>query len=180
MLYNIAAIIAGFLLVIWSADRFITGAAATARNLNVSPLIIGLTIVGFGTSAPEMLIAVIAAADASPGLAVGNAIGSNIANIGLVLGITATVSPLDAEAMASEMVVKLRMSEKKTVACLTCPPRPVRAFLLERHLGHVSPTPEQIRKLATFLLFILLTCITARHAPDLDAAGRWRFLWSFA
>jgi len=94
MLYNIAAIIVGFLLVIWSADTFITGAAATARNLNVSPLIIGLTIVGFGTSAPEMLIAIIAAADASPGLAVGNAIGSNITNITLVLGVSALIVPL--------------------------------------------------------------------------------------
>jgi len=95
MLYNIAAIIAGFLLLIWSADRFICGAAATARNLNISPLIIGLTIVGFGTSAPEMLVAVIASADASPGLAIGNALGSNIANITLVLGMAALIMPLD-------------------------------------------------------------------------------------
>jgi cation:H+ antiporter len=95
MLYNIAAIIGGFLLLIWSADRFICGAAAIARNLNISPLIIGLTIVGFGTSAPEMLVAVIASADASPGLAVGNAIGSNIANITLVLGMAALIMPLD-------------------------------------------------------------------------------------
>ncbi len=95
MLYNIAAIIAGFLLLIWSADRFICGAAATARNLNVSPLIIGLTIVGFGTSAPEMLVAVIASMDASPGLAIGNALGSNIANITLVLGMSALIMPLD-------------------------------------------------------------------------------------
>ena len=95
MLYNIAAIIAGFLLLIWSADRFICGAAATARNLNISPLIIGLTIVGFGTSAPEMLVAAIAAANASPGLAVGNALGSNIANISLVLGMSALIVPLD-------------------------------------------------------------------------------------
>ena len=95
MLYNIAAIIAGFLLLIWSADRFICGAAATARNFNISPLIIGLTIVGFGTSAPEMLVAVIASADASPGLAIGNALGSNIANITLVLGMAALIMPLD-------------------------------------------------------------------------------------
>ena len=95
MLYNIVAIIAGFLLLIWSADRFICGAAATARNFNISPLIIGLTIVGFGTSAPEMLVAVIASADASPGLAIGNALGSNIANITLVLGMAALVMPLD-------------------------------------------------------------------------------------
>ena len=95
MLYNIAAIIAGFLLLIWSADRFICGAAATARNFNISPLIIGLTIVGFGTSAPEMLVAVIASADASPSLAIGNALGSNIANITLVLGMAALIMPLD-------------------------------------------------------------------------------------
>jgi cation:H+ antiporter len=95
MLYNIAAIVAGFLLLIWSADRFICGASALARNLNVSPLIIGLTIVGFGTSAPEMLVAAMAAIDESPGLAVGNAIGSNIANITLVLGMSALIMPLD-------------------------------------------------------------------------------------
>ena len=95
MLYNIAAIIAGFVLLIWSADRFICGAAATARNLNISPLIIGLTIVGFGTSAPEMLVAAIASANASPGLAIGNALGSNIANITLVLGMAALIMPLD-------------------------------------------------------------------------------------
>lgn len=94
MLYNIAAISGGFLLLIWSADRFIVGAAATARNLSISPLIIGLTIVGFGTSAPEMLVATMAAASASPGLAIGNAIGSNIANISLVLGMSALIMPL--------------------------------------------------------------------------------------
>ena len=94
MLYYIAAIIAGFMLVVWSADMFISGAAATARHLNVSPLIIGLTIVGFGTSAPEMLIAAFAAAGANPGLAIGNAIGSNIANITLVLGTTSLLIPL--------------------------------------------------------------------------------------
>lgn len=94
MLYYIAAIIAGFLLLIWSADRFICGAAATARNFNISPLIIGLTIVGFGTSAPEMLVSAIAAANGNPSLAIGNAIGSNIANITLVLGTAALITPL--------------------------------------------------------------------------------------
>ena len=95
MLYDIAAILAGFLLLIWSADRFIVGAAATARNLNVSPLIIGLTIVGFGTSAPEMLVSAIASLNGNPGLAVGNAIGSNITNITLVLGTAALITPLN-------------------------------------------------------------------------------------
>ncbi len=88
------AILAGFGLLIWSADLFVDGASATARNLGVSPLIIGLTIVGFGTSAPEMLVASIAAYGGNPGLAVGNAIGSNITNIALVLGATALIVPL--------------------------------------------------------------------------------------
>ena len=95
MLYNILAILGGFVLLIWSADRFIIGAAATARNLNVSPLIIGLTIVGFGTSAPEMLVSGIASLNESPGLAIGNALGSNIANITLVLGTAALIKPLN-------------------------------------------------------------------------------------
>ena len=94
MLYSILAIIGGFALLVWGADRFVAGASATARNLNVSPLIIGLTIVGFGTSAPEMLVSAIAAGAGNPNMGVGNALGSNITNIGLVLGITALVTPL--------------------------------------------------------------------------------------
>ena len=95
MLLNSVAIIAGFMLLIWSADRFIIGAAATARNLDVPPLIIGLTIVGFGTSAPEMMVAGFAAYDGSPDLAIGNALGSNITNITLVLGVASLIAPLD-------------------------------------------------------------------------------------
>ncbi|HEY0720378.1 MAG TPA: calcium/sodium antiporter [Gammaproteobacteria bacterium] len=88
------AILCGFALLVWGADRFVHGAAATARNLGVSPLIIGLTIVGFGTSAPEMLVSAIAAWSGSPEMGVGNAIGSNITNVGLVLGTTALIAPL--------------------------------------------------------------------------------------
>ena len=95
MLLDCTAIIAGFILLIWSADRFIIGAAATARNFDVPPLIIGLTIVGFGTSAPEMMVAGFAAYDGSPAMAIGNALGSNIANITLVLGVAALIAPLD-------------------------------------------------------------------------------------
>ncbi len=95
MLLNSIAIIAGFILLIWSADRFITGAAATARNFDVPPLIIGLTIVGFGTSAPEMMVAGFASYNGSPAMAIGNALGSNITNITLVLGVAALIAPLD-------------------------------------------------------------------------------------
>jgi cation:H+ antiporter len=88
------AIIAGFALLVWGADRFVMGASATARNLGVSPLIIGLTIVGFGTSAPEMLVSAMAAWSGNPNMGIGNALGSNITNIGLVLGVTAIITPL--------------------------------------------------------------------------------------
>ncbi len=95
LLTNSSAILIGFILLIWSADRFIFGAAAAALNLNVSPLIIGLTIVGFGTSAPEMMVAAFASLDGSPAMAIGNALGSNITNITLVLGTTALIVPLN-------------------------------------------------------------------------------------
>ncbi|MGY8862310.1 MAG: calcium/sodium antiporter [Pseudomonadales bacterium] len=94
MLIAIAAILIGLGLLIWSADRFVDGASSTAGHLGMSPMLIGLTIVAFGTSAPEMLVSTMAALDNAPGLAIGNAIGSNIANIALVLGATALVSPL--------------------------------------------------------------------------------------
>lgn len=95
MLGNIAELIAGLLLLIWGADRFVHGAAATARNLGVAPLLIGLTIVAFATSAPEILVAIVAASRGQTDLAVGNAIGSNIANIGLVLGAVAIIRPIE-------------------------------------------------------------------------------------
>lgn len=95
MLGNILEVIAGFVLLVWGADRFVHGAAATARNLGVTPLLIGLTVVAFATSAPEILVSVVAALRGEPDLAIGNAIGSNIVNIGLVLGCTAMIRPID-------------------------------------------------------------------------------------
>ncbi|MDM3871273.1 calcium/sodium antiporter [Porticoccus sp. W117] len=88
------AILLGLVGLVWGADRFVAGSAATARNLGMSPLVIGLTIVSIGTSAPEIIVAINAALSGSGELAVGNALGSNLANIGLVLGITALVAPL--------------------------------------------------------------------------------------
>lgn len=94
MLSYVAATIAGFVLLMWGADRFVVGAASTARNLGVPPLLIGLTLVGMATSGPEIFVSVTASLAGDPALAAGNAIGSNIANIGLVLGMTALISPI--------------------------------------------------------------------------------------
>jgi len=90
----IIAIIAGLGLLSWSADRFVTGASGLARGFGVAPLIIGLTIVAFGTSAPEMLVSAMAAWQNNSGIAIGNAVGSNIANMALVLGVAALIAPL--------------------------------------------------------------------------------------
>jgi cation:H+ antiporter len=94
MFVNIIEIVGGLALLIWGADRFVHAAAAGARTLGVPPLMIGLTIVAFATSSPEILVSVIAALRGEPGLAFGNAIGSNIVNIGLVLGCTAMLKPI--------------------------------------------------------------------------------------
>jgi cation:H+ antiporter len=88
---------AGFTLLIWAAGRLVGGASALARNLGISPLLVGLTIVGVGTSAPEMLVSAMVSIRGNPSLAIGNALGSNITNIGLVLGLTAMIYPLRVE-----------------------------------------------------------------------------------
>jgi cation:H+ antiporter len=94
MLLNFVALVIGLIVLVISADKFVTGTAAIAKKFGVPPLLIGLTIVGLGTSAPEILVSAIASWQGNSGLAVGNALGSNIANIGLILGVTALISPL--------------------------------------------------------------------------------------
>ncbi|MBR9827317.1 MAG: calcium/sodium antiporter [Oceanospirillales bacterium] len=94
MLMAILAVIGGLALLVWSADRFIDGAAATAKHAGMPPLLIGMVIIGFGTSAPEMVVSAFASAQGNPNLALGNGYGSNITNIALILGITALLSPI--------------------------------------------------------------------------------------
>ena len=95
MLVYTLQIIAGLVLLVWGADRFVHGAAAMARNLGIGALMIGLTVVAFATSAPEIVVSVLAASRGEPDLAIGNAIGSNTANIGLVLGVAAMLRPIE-------------------------------------------------------------------------------------
>lgn len=90
-------LLVGFVLLVWSADRLVAGASALARNFGVSALVVGVTIVGFGTSAPEMVVSALASLEGNPSLAVGNALGSNIANIALILGLTGLVYPMTVE-----------------------------------------------------------------------------------
>ena len=99
MLSYSLATLAGFVFLLWGADRFVVGAAGTARNLGVPPLLIGLTLVGMATSGPEIFVAITASMAGDPALAAGNAIGSNIANIGMVLGMTALVMPISVQSV---------------------------------------------------------------------------------
>ncbi len=94
MMLPLVALVVGLMLLVWSADRFVDGAAATARHFGMPARLVGMVIVGFGTSAPEMMVSALAAYQGSPGIALGNAYGSNIANIALILGITALISPI--------------------------------------------------------------------------------------
>ena len=94
MLVSLLAVLAGMALLVFSAGRFVDGASATARHFGMPVLLIGIVILGFGTSAPEMTVSVLAAIQGNPGIALGNAYGSNIANIALVLGLTAMIKPI--------------------------------------------------------------------------------------
>ncbi|ACY50570.1 calcium/sodium antiporter [Vibrio diabolicus] len=94
MLEAVALLIVGLVLLVWSADKLVFGSAAIARNVGISPLVIGMTILAMGSSAPEMMVSATAAWDGKTDTAVGNVLGSNIANIALILGITALIKPL--------------------------------------------------------------------------------------
>jgi cation:H+ antiporter len=85
---------AGFVLLVKGADLFVDGASSIARHLNVSDLVIGLTVVAFGTSTPELVVNIIAGAEGNTDIAIGNVLGSNIANVFLILGISAIIHPL--------------------------------------------------------------------------------------
>ena len=156
MLSEIVAILAGFALLIWAADRFVTGAAAIATNLGVPTLVVGLTIVGLGTSAPEILVSTIASLDGNPGLAIGNAIGSNITNIGLILGITALVMPLSVASRTLMREYPLLLG----ISLLTL------ILVLDQHLGLMDG----------IILIILLAGVmylmyrTARQGADAELA----------
>ncbi|PJG81897.1 calcium/sodium antiporter [Caviibacterium pharyngocola] len=107
MLLAVLALLFGLALLVWSADRFIDGAASFARFLGMSPLLIGIVIIGFGTSAPEMIVSALSAVNHSPGIALGNAYGSNITNIALILGLTALLKPItvNSEVLKKELPI---------------------------------------------------------------------------
>ncbi|MEE6030893.1 calcium/sodium antiporter [Avibacterium paragallinarum] len=115
MLLSFLAILIGLVILVWSADRFIDGAASLARYLGMSPLLIGIVIIGFGTSAPEIIVSALSALNHSPGIALGNAYGSNITNIALILGVTAMIKPI----MVNSQVLKKELPVLMLVTLLS-------------------------------------------------------------
>jgi cation:H+ antiporter len=94
VIYPLLAVAFGLALLVWGADRFVEGSVNAAEHFGLPSLLIGMVVVGFGTSAPEMVVSVLASAQGNPGIALGNAYGSNITNIALILGIAALVNPI--------------------------------------------------------------------------------------
>lgn len=128
MTLAVVALIAGLALLVWSADKFVDGAAATARYAGMPPLLIGMVIIGFGTSAPEMVVSALASMQGNPGLALGNAYGSNITNIALILGLTALISPI----AVSSQVVRKEIPILLGITLLSG------ALLIDGHLGRTD------------------------------------------
>jgi len=148
------AVLGGFILLVWSAERFVFGASALARNLGVAPLIIGMTIMGIGTSAPEMLVSAMAAANGNPAIGVGNALGSNIANIGLVIGATALITPL----VVSSRILRREYPVLIGVTILAG------LLMMDQELGHLDGV---ILLLGTLLLLAWLVWVGKRpHTAD--------------
>ena len=153
MLLAFVAVVVGLVLLIWSAEKFIDGAAATSRWLGLSPLLIGMLVIGFGTSAPEIMVSVLAAMQGNPGLALGNAYGSNIANIGLVLGFVALIAPL----AVHSSVIRKEMPLLVAVMLLT-------GYMLMD--GWIS-RGEAVLLLAALGIFITVSIIQSRrHQAD--------------
>lgn len=152
MTLALAAIIGGLIVLVWSADRFVDGAASTAKHFGMTPLLIGIVVIGFGTSAPEMIVSASSALSGSPGIALGNAYGSNITNIALILGLTALIKPL----MVNSEVLKKELPILMAVTLLS-------AYLL--YDADVTRL-DAIILLAVFAVYMVWTVITAMKSKN--------------
>ena len=168
MLISIISLVSGFILLIWSADAFTDNGAKIANIYKISPLIIGILIFGFGTSAPEMLVSGLAAFEGHPELSVGNAFGSNILNIALVLGVSAMIMPIKIELQ----VIKKEWIYLMFVTLIAG------LLLWDRHLGVMDGT-ILFGLLAVFLLYTFNESKKDHHEfdnlsskIDIDQKGR--------
>lgn len=149
----ILAMVAGIAVLVWSADRFVEGAASLARRLGVSQLVIGMVVVGFGTSMPEMLVSVLAAWEGAPGVAIGNAYGSNTANITLILGVAALARPIPVNAAIVRREIPILL-------CVTA----IAAFQIWQ--GMVVSRSDALVLLFVFFIIMYLSVIRGGKAPE--------------
>ena len=156
MILPVVAIVCGLLLLLWSAERFVISASALASHLGMSPLLIGMLVVGFGTSAPEMTVSVLASSGGNPGIALGNAYGSNITNLALILGLTALISPV----LIQSSVIKRELPALLAVTALA-------AF--QAHDGIVSRLDAVVLMVA-FAALLGWSLLEARRQPA-DSLG---------
>ena len=153
MLLPSIAVIVGLIILVWSADRFIDGSASLARTLGMSPLLIGIIIIGFGTSAPEMIVSAISSLNGNPAVALGNAYGSNITNIGLILGLTAVIKPI----LVNSRVLKKELPVLALVTLISG------YFIYDAEVS----TPEAWSLLGIFVVYMSWTIWQAtQHADD--------------
>ncbi len=148
----VVAIVAVLAVLIWSADKFVLGAASLARRLGMAPLLIGMLIIGFGTSAPEMIVSAFASWQGNPGIALGNAYGSNIVNIALILGLTALISPIAVQSS----VVRREMPVLLGVTALTV------VLLWNLHLSRL----DALILLAVFVALVGWSIYESARSPD--------------
>ena len=149
-------VISGISLLVWSADRFTDGAAAIARNFGISPLIVGLTIVAMGSSAPEIGVSINAALNGTPDLAIGNAIGSNIANVGMVLGIAAIVTPLHVKSATLKREIPVLFAVMLLVFFL----------MIDLNINKLDAI-ILIVSLISYLTWLTITALRSRNKKDL-------------
>lgn len=155
MLLSALGIIVGLVVLVWSADLFVDGAAGVARSLGVSTLLVGMIVVGFGTSAPEMSVAVLSSLQGNPGIALGNAYGSNIANIALILGIAALISPI---------IIRSQVLKKELPILLAI------TFLAYYHLqdGQITMIEGAIELAVLVLVFAWMTLQGRKETVQVD------------
>lgn len=165
MIFDIIWLVVGLTLILVGANILTDGASAIAKRIGVSDLIIGLTVVAFGTSAPELVISVVAATDGSPALAIGNVVGSNILNILLIIGVTALLRPISIK--KSVMTGELPLVILSSILLLVFG----YSSLLDGGEASVITRVDGIILLIFFALFMRYTFASARNATDSDPAS---------
>lgn len=170
LLQGVLLLALGIFLLVKGGDYLVSGAVTIAHKLGIPTLVIGLTVVAFGTSAPELALNLAAAFDHNDGLAFGNVVGSNIANIGLILGLAAVISPIRVNSIVIKRELPIMIGVTVLTAALMWAPAAGPAPI------HVLSAGDAIILLAVFLLFILYQLWAARSPkvvggiePDLEA-----------